>query len=771
MKMEASNIFPMAFLPTSNLKQRVYYFGIPEKWKEEILSFEEIRIKKEKTTNNVFTKTLKLSLDLWADNIVKIYPLNLYKENKKWIISYKKNDIYEIFTHIKIWIENVYGQEESLKERVKSFLANIKEEELIEVSGYEDIEIFDENKMIKSEYSYDLVKFYIADLLMQKNIMIDGKNINFNYAGDGKFVSDIQGNGDAIFSYGIIFSMKTIPPLNKPMILCDCKIHRWISGVKKEEKRKIYFKDNINARIWNKGKICEIPIRCKYSRQTKSIKYYWGSYEERCYNSYGGHTLPEVEKVLFEPEKFIEKITLPYRNTLNSSGFKENEAGSGASIKEKSQIFYKIAGIIKDSFIPITSVEKLKNKSKVTYSKLKLQPKKEVEKEEKRKFRKRIMECLKEDKLNIEIYSNDTEEDNYCVEQIYSRLLNIVNNEEAEDKFEINIIKKSLGNFGMPLNFGNKKSRIEEIKMKLKEDSIITASIILLPEKEKFCKIGEDNDPKDAIRIGFALCNRVTQFITPWKKEKTEESEKILSKIDSTIADLFRQLGYLAEIKSERKDLKDTLYIGMYSVTLKNDYPKKIIKHPIFIEVDFKNGDIFVESAIFGKLPYRKALIELAKFSFSKELLKKAENNNKKFLEKKIERLIQLYENRPVIFLVESFKNTNDLFRGIKNTSIAKYKYIEKYIPEEIDIGYEDYELKKELINTTIRIIRVKQNEEIPDYITSLKDKTFIEHVNASGILKYEDIFWIIQGRPKEAGYTDSYKKTSIENPKQYRKS
>ncbi len=756
MKNEKCNIFPTAFIPKLELKCKTYYLEIPERWQEKILYFEEVRTNKKNNSNNVFTKILKLSLDLWGKNIVKIFPLNSLPKDKKWIVAYNKLEISKIFICIKNWIQIVYGNKEEIKEEVSIFLKSMEEKELKENS--KEIILFDKQGMIGTDYSYDLIKVYIANLIIDKSFFIDGKKIKFNYAGEGKFVSDIQSTGDSIFSYGLLFSLQTIPPFNKPLLLCNFKIHKWIPGIKNEN---IYFKDNINAKIWNGNKICEIPIVCKYDKKTKTKSYYWKEYERKAYDSFGGETLPEAKEVILNPELNLEKITLPYRYTLNNSGFRNNKAGSGMSIKEKAQFFSNISEIIGDFFIPVKNLEKIKNKVKISYNKNEL--KENITLEQRKKFRKRVMECLvsKDNKLNIEIYSNYLNSDSYCVEEIYNRLKEIIGGEECEDKFQINIYKKTLGNFGMPLSHGT-KNRVEEIKKGLKFSEGVTACIVLLPGKEAFS--GEENsDPKDAIRIGFALSGRLTQFIMPWEKLEDENFKKeTLSKIDSTIGDLFRQLGYLPE---EKKDLEDSIYIGMTALKIKNDSLKEDNFCPVFIKVDFKKGEVYLESSIFGKLLYREALIELIKLSYSKEIIKKVEENSSKILEKKLKNLNILYENRKIIFLVESFKNTNEVFSGITNLKIAKYKYLDKYIPEEIILNEENKKIN--LANTSIRIIRIKQNEEVPDYITTLKDENSSEYVQASDVIKFEDIFWIIQSRPNEKSYIDSYKKTSIINPKQ----
>ena len=184
----------------------------------------------------------------------------------------------------------------------------------------------------------------------------------------------------------------------------------------------------------------------------------------------------------------------------------------------------------------------------------------------------RMRECIESDILHLEVYyMNDAKE---CAQEIISELQNIFQN---TDNMTFTIKMCELGNLGAALESSKSAAvlkRMKEIEKKIETASETTACIILLPGKESY---GQE-DPKDAIRCGFALRNRLTQFIIPWKSGEEEDKEKqkaieitIKSKIASAIEDLCRQLGYVRTLDekfiNKENMLVHTPVIGLHVMT------------------------------------------------------------------------------------------------------------------------------------------------------------------------------------------------------------
>lgn len=189
-----------------------------------------------------------------------------------------------------------------------------------------------------------------------------------------------------------------------------------------------------------------------------------------------------------------------------------------------------------------------------------------------------------------------------------------------------------LGNFGAALESSKSAAvlkRMKEIEKKIETASETTACIILLPGKESY---GQE-DPKDAIRCGFALRNRLTQFIIPWKSGEEEDKKKqkaiettIKSKIASAIEDLCRQLGYVRTLDekliNKENMLVHTPVIGLHVMTqIKTLYGKARFL-PLCVELDYISGKIYVECEAFEKIrvPYKKAGLGTGKVKHGQRL-------------------------------------------------------------------------------------------------------------------------------------------------------
>ena len=292
-----------------------------------------------------------------------------------------------------------------------------------------------------------------------------------------------------------------------------------------------------------------------------------------------------------------------------------------------------------------------------------------------------------------------------------------------------------------------------------------TACIILLPGKDNF----KQSDPKDTIRCGFALRNRLTQFITPWN---SVDSENIVeNKIASTIEDLCRQLGYVRDfdekVKENEESLAHTPIIGMHVMTqLKTIYGKARFL-PLCVELDYITGKVYVECDAFEqvRVPYREAAFELAKLSLDKEFEKKCDVASKGMLKQKMIMWKNVYKNDNLLVLIEANGNTRALCNGITDGQIHKYTYREPYCPEEIEVGTKENSYMLNLNDSKVRFVRIRRNGEVPDYFTELSKSE--GYRASSGVFKYESDYWSVAGRPNDKAYKSSYKETTYSKPRQ----
>lgn len=759
----------MAFVPNSQVICKLYYVGFPKAWKEKLIQVEKIVKPRWNGVYALPTYALKNSLGAWLDGIIDLAPLRMESNDEIWAISCEQEiNTQLLFEHIMIWLHSYYLSNPRLhpnaKIEIQKLIDSMSVDELNDLAGSKTTRLFDDEGIPTENYSYSAFTLMVTNALVGKSIVIDGCDVVLNYAGKNQLISDLQGDGNNVYSYGVSFSLQTVPPERKALLLCDCSIHRWIPGKWKD---KPYLnKDNMMAHVWvGNNRIYKLPIFQKYKTEKE---YYWQEADEKYYNLYNYRPLPAAREVIDSIDMRLaekQKITFLYKNGMDRLGFTKNSIGTGVSVIEKKDIFDGVLSHIAEMVYKVGGVERVKP-SKNAKRKLKLDEinfNKELTDEQRLRVASRIKECIEGNRLNLEVYYRDDAIE--CAKEIMDKLNNIFQTTE-EMVFDIKMCR--LGKLGEALDNSEKVSvlkRIKEIEKEVEAAKQITACIILLPGKDKFIQ----GDPKDAIRCGFALRNRLTQFITPWNNDDVEEG--VSNKITSAIEDLCRQLGYVrgldAKVMAAEDSLVHTPIIGMHVMTqIKTIYGKARFL-PLCVQLDYISGKIYVECDAFEqtRVPYREAAFELARLSLDIDFEKKCDDASKGMFKQKMVMWKNVYKNNSLLVLIEANGNTRAICNGITDGQIQKYTYQGHYCPEEIEVGTKENSYKLNLNDSGVRFIRIRRNGEVPDYYTDLSEKG--GHSAVSGVFRYGQDYWSVAARPNDNVYKRSYKKTKYNMPTQ----
>lgn len=170
--------------------------------------------------------------------------------------------------------------------------------------------------------------------------------------------------------------------------------------------------------------------------------------------------------------------------------------------------------------------------------------------------------------------------------------------------------------------------RTEEIVASLPQAEGRVAAIIELDPAETFQN--EDEDPKYALRIGFAQCQRLTQFITPYKenrrlpeKLRQKEEAKIPHRASGALRDILRQCGVLGiqpQVSNKSRNtaphIPDPLhYLGVWLI---KKYPANSQTRiaqilPVIVHMASDTTEIYVKAPGFKDwLSYPDTLLALA---------------------------------------------------------------------------------------------------------------------------------------------------------------
>ncbi len=207
-------------------------------------------------------------------------------------------------------------------------------------------------------------------------------------------------------------------------------------------------------------------------------------------------------------------------------------------------------------------------------------------------------------------------------------------------ELRIQVVARLLGAIGDRLSITSEKKerRQERIREALRQrvravESALPTSpqqvlaFIELDNEEAF---QSDDDPKPALRKGFAIRLRLTQFITPYqedpmwsKQRKHKEQTQLEHRADSAVRDLFRQLGLLAFpptiiLKTALEEIRmpDPLhYLGVWAI---KQYRESSATHiaqvvPVFVHMDSSSTEVVALAPGFETwLSYPDALLALA---------------------------------------------------------------------------------------------------------------------------------------------------------------
>lgn len=257
---------------------------------------------------------------------------------------------------------------------------------------------------------------------------------------------------------------------------------------------------------------------------------------------------------------------------------------------------------------------------------------------------------------------------------------------------------------------------------------------------------GDDDDPKHAIRIGFARVNRVTQFITPIKPattdEKEEETRKNLAhRARASFLDLLRQLGVQAgEPQIPLPQLPEPLhYVGLWLIRKNAPSSATRMKQILPVLVYMSSDSLEIKAIAHGLKDWQ---------SYSQTLLNIAQGKAggfdkprqaMPFIKEKLNEVVSLGEGNTLLLChAQKFRQA---WSWLNNTNI---------MIDQLAFGKE----KPQSISKTqwkgLRIVRIRDsiNSETPEWYAQKEDN---EYGFAKGLFKMgARVFASTYGKPPQ---------------------
>lgn len=783
-------IFPMTIKIEEKISAKIYFLTFPKDIKEKLLKLEEeSNIKFNKQFHYLPVNSLRRMFVTHLKGVTDMKRLSKNTDDKQWLIAFEEIDVQRAVKILKVWIEAFYIDEteldrkrknsENVKELARQIINGIGTTDFESVIKFEDIVLFDHGKSLDSK-GYSILPLKIVNTLVGKEIVFLGHRVDLIYSSNNEVITNpikfIDEKHVDYRSYVMCFSVQTLPPYNEVYINIDFSIRRWIS-------RNISMKEPFIA----DAKATYIKV-ADHKLQRVDVKYSsilkkntWQNADYKCYNECNlGDKLPEFKDVITSPEKYItgnkKDIYMPFQYGIN--GIKHN-SDSGMPFKDYEILF----GIVKEQ---LTSLS-VKNTVVATRVSGSNKPTPFFDEhfliKDKSNFLKALNGALCNEKLNIEIWYNDGEEDvkNALLEKIQKHMEGY-NSSVRCYKLEHLSDKLILENEKIKVNLKGFERRVEEIEEKLNYVTGPNFCFIVLGNIEEF--VNSKNipdsklDPKKALRVGFARMGRLTQFITPKGYRKTEDERNmkidaynkkvqeyeagqrdkepkklgknyyVNTNIQHTILDAYRQLGLLCNV-SKNKTLSNKKVTGVYICNYKNTiYGTYIQPFPIIVTCDFENNYVsaycdFVDNV---DISYWKLILGL-----SKELSKAPVGNNKSIkpsatvLTRRISRIVADKRNTIIMFVADG--TSRKLIKGIANTEISKGFDREQNQVNELYVN-DDMNGRIDLKSADkLAIIRLRVNGEVPDYYPTTSEKNKNNYKSMSGIFEYDKVFYSLDAR------------------------
>lgn len=761
-----NRIYPLAYKLTPGQTKTLYYLQFPKAWKTILLDIAQKNNPRFKDEYGLPTNTLKKLVDSWMDGVISLAPLKKDSHDEHWLTSckeYSEHDIEILYSLIKVWVTATYISSPRtlpmVQKLARDFCDTIRPEDLKVSQTKADICLTLEDGTVREE-AYQAIPLLVINRLLGQEIVLNGQTFQLAYSGKNRLISQPITAPKNCHQYSFVFdfSVQTTPPQRRALLLCQMSIRRWIPDCKNKE-REPFVSENINAHIKvSETKYCQVPIA--YDPNMKRLD--WKSQDKECYNIWGYEALPSASDVLMNPTEYKDHILLPYKNGM--SGFIASKIGTGVSVVDKAALYQEIYKLLADMVCEQPDAVRVSHKGQnlPTFN----SPQEYSSPEE---FRSWVRQCANTDRIVFEFYGLWREPDQrQILEQIKTKLLQDFGENSLDSCMEIQYVDKEIGNLANALSGDGrdiKIQRCEEIVQELGHANAVAACFFVLPGQESYDK----GDPKQVLRNAFARTGRVVQFITP-------ESEPSKNKIENAVYDLYRQLGIVTLLQSKKKfpALANIPCVGMHLCTQIHGITKKARFLPIYVTIDLTTGKTRVHCDAFSNraVSYREACLEMAQLFWKNDLEQCCmEASRAPARQKMIELKNQYYEKEDgVLLVVQSDGNTRALWSGISDKEIGEYSLAGEYDPVQINVGMPKSPIPFSLQNTGIRIVRIRSNQEVPDYFTELSQKSSNEHIqyaSVSGVFQYGKVFWGIHPRPNDPQYTSSFKTSRITHPLQ----
>lgn len=731
-----------AYALKPNIDVEVYCYYYPEQWVE---SFQTINMMLGRDKKHLPFKKIKEFLYSWDSNVLYVKDIDRAFTDKQWILSRKPIDESTIIAIFKICLQITIEliQSQYTKEEFENWFKKLEDVSELK-SDIQRIPLTtNDGELHENNLAFEVFPRLIYQQLENTPLVLENQNLSFITTDNG-----MLSEPNALFyetkkrkcnySIRLVAQIQTIPDKRIPMLQFKFNITRWMNY-----KLPLKYWNDSNTSVY--AHLDNRLVKLEIIKKKGELK--WEpAYQEMFKAVYIGQSLPDVEQLAIKPNE-IENFYVSHRFEFGNI-----DVGSGESMRDRHILNEWLSEVLSDYIQSLPPL--LKRKSIVHQNK---QDKIKENLKNAEKVQKVLASAMGQNQLNFEVYYMGEQEVLIeLIKQNFEEILGIGEGELDSEHLKINISYIRQNEMLSSLDSTKKEFERHEMKIKQIQQLIpkarcVTACLVLLPfiNEEGQNYYAKEEDPKKAIRAGLATTGRLSQFLDCTNPEAPEHRVKI------AIYDLLRQLGYVDPFEANRfKNINyDTAISALHIINYKKTPYGNTKRAIVYIERISNQGPVMVECPALwkGKKYYWEACIAFQEVATAKGYLKFKPERVISDIKNKLYEL-NYKKEEPHLLLVFSDGVTRKEWPFLSDKNLSSVQKEGLYTLNSIwfEKGKENEGLKIGDDNE-LRIIRVRNNDEVPDYL--LPRKSDGNYESKSGIFSINNVFYSIGTKPNDPTY------------------
>ncbi|MGB9752773.1 pPIWI_RE module domain-containing protein [Roseiflexus castenholzii] len=636
----------------------VQTLSFPDPWKTALHAVQSKRSGRNPAESRLKIGVLNKALRALVPDLIAIAPNADKRDAQEWLIARRPIDVQALHWIVDAWVREEYADGDA--KTLRSILESLKPNDLQWRPQTFDLGRWSTSHngtaVMTRDEAFVLLPDFLADQIGRHDVVFElgSECLRFRRAplrpgGQGaELVSwppqqSRRGNQQWHYSVVITLTVQTVPFQPFPVIHCDLGLRRWVSRpvtyLPAGEETSVFLLTSAPwlDRLPRSTGFQIAPIRWeRASAGNGAGRYVWGSNLASILNRLvpKERAFPDPATICANPVGALNlqgdsHAALVYRNGMRP----EHAIDPGIMTKVRRTLFEQIADTLQPFVTVADPLPKCRptGASRMTVNQNPFAHTGKVNTQPHGSLRRAIIAQSIGNQLAIEMYVQ-TDEVRDALMKATAELLDVtidpamsggtIDHPITIETPELCITAgtRQLGALGAPLDIPTSggsshdrcreaiRKRIDEISRQIPPATGTAVAFIELQGKDGFRGA---EDPKHALRMGFALRNRLTQCITVGKDDRLDYRAK------NGVLDMVRQLGVGVRLPQPQSLQLDRLGLaGLWLINRQRaSSPGRVQQAlPVFVSIDSNNQQINVYApGLSAWLPYPQALLELSK--------------------------------------------------------------------------------------------------------------------------------------------------------------